>query len=119
MSQFWKLAYAGTVLSKLSQVGHKEFDLGQVKGNIVITKQVTIPTFQTIVVKGFTKVTGHHKHVHILVEPSPKCKNIFVLVNTTEIEPRGISGGFGPPKFIWEGSYLGTPHQSWHDFSCQ
>ena len=42
-----------------------EFDLGQIKGNVVITKEVTIPTFQTIDVKGLTKVTGHHKHVHL------------------------------------------------------
>ena len=63
----------GIVLSKSSQVGNKEFDLGQVKGNVVITKKVSIPAFQTIVVKGHMKVTGHHKHVHVLVEPSPKC----------------------------------------------
>ena len=73
LSQSWKLAYVGTVLSKSSQVGNKEFDLSQVKGNVVIIKKITIPAFQTIVVKGLTKVTGHHKHVHMLVEPSPKC----------------------------------------------
>ena len=39
LSQSWKLAYVGTVLSKSSQVGNKEFDLGQVKGNVVITKK--------------------------------------------------------------------------------
>ena len=39
LSQSWKLAYVGTVLSKSSQVGEvdKEFDLNQVKGNVVIT----------------------------------------------------------------------------------
>ena len=79
----------GTVLSKLSQVGDKEFDFGQVKGNVVITKKVTIPAFQTLVVKGLTKVTGHHKHVHVLVEPSPKYQNIFVPGNTTELKPEG------------------------------
>ena len=62
----------GTVLSKLSQVENNEFDLGQVKGNVVTTKRVTIPTFQTVIVKGLMKVTGHHKHVHMLVESSPK-----------------------------------------------
>ena len=39
LSQSWKLAYMGTVLSKPSQVGDKEFDLEQVKGNAVITKR--------------------------------------------------------------------------------
>ena len=42
--------YVGTVLSKSSQVRDKEFDLDQVKENVVITKKVTIPTFQTIIV---------------------------------------------------------------------
>ena len=73
----------GTVLSKLSQVGDKEFDLGKVKGNVVITKKVTIPAFQTIAVKRVTKVIGHQKHVHMLLEPSPKYQNIFVMGNTT------------------------------------
>ena len=44
--QSWKLAYVGTVLSKSSQIGDREFDLSQVKGNVVITKKVTIPAFQ-------------------------------------------------------------------------
>ena len=38
LSQSWKLAYVGTVLSKSPQVGNNEFDLGQVQGNVVITK---------------------------------------------------------------------------------
>ena len=36
-----------------------------------------------------TKITGHQKHVHVLVEPSPKCKNIFVSGNTSELIPGG------------------------------
>ena len=59
------------------------------KGNVFVTKKVTIPSFKTIVVKGFTKVTGHHKLVHILVEPSPECQNIFVPGSTTELKPGG------------------------------
>ena len=39
LSQSWKSAYVVTVLSKSSQVGNNEFDLGQVKGNVVITKR--------------------------------------------------------------------------------
>ena len=42
-----------------------------------------------VIVKGLTKVTGHQKHVHVLVEPSPKCKNIFVPGNSTELKPGG------------------------------
>ena len=29
------------------------------------------------------------KHIHVLVEPFPQCKNIFVPGNTTELEPGG------------------------------
>ena len=49
----------GTVLSKTLQAEEldREFDLNPVKGNVNLTKKVTIPTFQTIVVKGLTKVT--------------------------------------------------------------
>ena len=39
LSQSWKLAYVGTVLSKSSQVGNNEFDLCPVKGNMIITKK--------------------------------------------------------------------------------
>ena len=48
-----------------------------------------IPAFQTVIKKGLTKVTGHQMCVHVLVEPSPKCKNIFVLGNTSELIPGG------------------------------
>ena len=58
-----------TVLSKSSQVSDTEFDLYQVKGQVVVTKNVVVPAFQTLIVKGLTKVTGHQKRVHVLVEP--------------------------------------------------
>ena len=40
LSQCWKLAYVSTAISKLSQVSDKEFNLEQVKGKVVITKEV-------------------------------------------------------------------------------
>ena len=54
---------------------------------MVITKEVKIPTFQTVITKGFMKVMGHQKHVHVLVEPSPKCTSVFVPGNTSELIP--------------------------------
>ena len=87
LSQSWKLAYVSTIISKSSQVSDKEFDLNQVKG--VTTKKVMIPTFQTVIAKGLTKVTGHQKHVHLMVEPSTKCTSIFVPGNTSELIPGG------------------------------
>ena len=71
LSQSWKLAYVSPVLSKSSQVSDQEFDLDQVKGKVVITKKVIVPAFQMTIARGLTKVTGHQKHVHVLVEPSP------------------------------------------------
>ena len=89
LSQSWKLAYVSIIISKSPQVGDQEFDLDQVKGKVVTTKKVKIPAFQTVIAKGLTKVTGHQKHVHVLVEPSPKCMSIFIPGNTSELTPGG------------------------------
>ena len=91
LSQSWKLAYVSTIISKSSQVSDQEFDLEQVKGKVVITKEVKIPTFQTMITEGLMKVMGHQKHVHVLVEPSSKCMSVFVPGNTSELIP-GESG---------------------------
>ena len=80
-----------TIISKSSQVSDLEFDLNQVKGKVVTTKNVIVPAFQTVIARGLTKVTGHQKHVHVLVEPSPKCASIFVPGNTSKL----IQGGTG------------------------
>ena len=32
-------------------------------------------------------ITGHHKHVHVLMESSPKCVNVFILGNASELRP--------------------------------
>ena len=49
-----------------------------------------------------TKVMGHQKHVHVLVEPCPKGTSVFVPGNTSELIPgesgvtavlRNLSGG--------------------------
>ena len=74
---------------KSSQVGDQEFDLDQVKGKVITTKKVKIPTFHTVIAKGLTNVTGHQKHVHVLVEPYLKCKSIFIPGNTSELIPGG------------------------------
>ena len=53
--------------------------------------EVKIPTFQTVITEGLMKVTGHQKHVHVLVEPSPKCTSVFIPGNISELIP-GESG---------------------------
>ena len=32
-------------------------------------------------------ITGHHKHVLVLMEPSPKCVSVFILGNTSQLKP--------------------------------
>ena len=59
LSQSWKLAYVSTIIRKSSQVSDQEFHLDQVQGKVVITKKVIIPAFQTVIVRGLIKVTGH------------------------------------------------------------
>ena len=53
---------------------------------MVISEEVTIPALQITVVKGLTVITGHHKCVHVLMESSPKCMNVFILGNTSELK---------------------------------
>ena len=78
-----------TIISKSSQVSDQEFDLDPVKGKVVTTKKGKIPTFQTVITKGLMKVTGHQKHVQVLVEPSPNCKGVFIPSNTSKLIPGG------------------------------
>ena len=78
-----------TIISKSSQVGDQEFDLDQVKGKVVTTKKVKIPAFQIVIAIGLTNVSGHQKHIHVLVEPSPECMSIFVPGNTSKLIPGG------------------------------
>ena len=68
-------------------MGDLEFDLDNVRGRAVTSEEVTIPISQTVAVKGLTTITGHHKHVHVLMELSPKCVNVFILRNTSELRP--------------------------------
>ena len=108
--QSWKLAYVSPIISKSSQVSDQEFDLDQVKGKVVITKKVIVPAFKTVIATGLTKVTGHQKHVHVLVEPSPNCTSIFVPVNTSELIPGRVSSSNSTSKFILERYYIGTQY---------
>ena len=80
-------------MSKSSQVSDLEFNLDQVNGKVVITKKVIVPAFQTVIAREVTKVTGHQKHVHVLVEPFPNCTSIFVPSNTSELIPGGSGVG--------------------------
>ena len=87
LPQSGKVAYVSTIISKATSVSDLEFDLDHVRGKVVTSEEVTIPALQTTAVKGLTTITGHHKHVHVLMESSPKCVNVFVPGNTSELKP--------------------------------
>ena len=90
LSQSWKVAYVSTIISKAALVSGLECDLDQVRGKVVTCEEVKIPALQTAVVMGLTTITGHCKCVHVLVELSPKCVNVFVLGNTSELKARRL-----------------------------
>ena len=87
LSQSWKTAYVSTIISKTISISDPNFNLDQVQGNVTIREEVTILASQITVVKGLTTITGHHKHVHVLVESFPKCTTVFILGNTSELKP--------------------------------
>ena len=91
MPQSWKTAYVSTIILKTISISDPGFNLDQVKGSVVIGEEVTIPALQITAVKGLTTITGHRKCVHVLLELSPKCMNVFILGNTSEVKP-GNSG---------------------------
>ena len=80
LSPSWKVSYVSTIILKATLVGDWEFDLDHVSGMVVTTSQ-------TVVVKGLTTITWHFKHVHVLMELSPKCMSVFILWNTSELKP--------------------------------
>ena len=87
LSQSWKTAYVSTIISKTIAICDPNFNLDEVQENVVIREEVTILALQITVVKGLTTVTGHHKHVHVLVESSPKCTTVFIPGNTSKLKP--------------------------------
>ena len=87
LSQSWKTAYVSTIILKATSMSDPDFDLENVRGSIVISEEVTIPVLQITVVKGLTTITGHHKCVHVLMELSHKCTNVFIPGNTSELKP--------------------------------
>ena len=81
------MAYVSIIISKATSVSNLEFDLDNVRGKVITSEEVTIPTSQTVIVKGLTIITGHHKCIHVLMELSPKCVSVFILGNTSELKP--------------------------------
>ena len=87
MSQSWKTPYVSTIILKAISVSDPDFNLDLVKGRVVINEEVMIPAPQTTVIKGLTTIRGHHKHIHVLMESSHRCMNVFIPGNTAELKP--------------------------------
>ena len=81
------MAYVSTIILKATSVSDPKFDLDHVRSRVVTIEEVTIPALQTTVVKGLTMITGYHKHIHMFMELSHKCMNVFILGNTSELRP--------------------------------
>ena len=60
------------LITKQTQVQETEFDLNLIKGQVKITKAVTIPPFETIHVPGLTECNSHFKRVHVMMEASER-----------------------------------------------
>ena len=114
LSQSWKTAYVSTTISKAISISDPDFNLDQVKGSVVIGEEVTIHASQITVVKGLTTITGHHKCVHVFMESSPKCMNMFVLGNISEMKPGNsdievvIQNRSGKDVKLKQGTEIGT-----------
>ena len=46
-----------------------KYDLKEVEGRVCMTREVVIPPFATIVVKGAAKLITHSKHISVVIEP--------------------------------------------------
>ena len=87
LSQSWKMAYVSMIILKATSVSDPDFDFDHMRGRVVISEEVAILASQTTVIKGLTMITGHHKCIHVLVESSHKCMNVFILGNTSDLKP--------------------------------
>ena len=72
LSQVWETAnFPPQTVAKSGVLKEPEFDLNQVKGNVKLTKSITIGPFQAVHVSGLTECKQHFKRVNIMVEPNP------------------------------------------------
>ena len=76
LSQQWKRGRLATILASKSVLlkpnSKGEYDLDQVKGDLKLTKKVTLAPFETIKISGMSKVQGHEKRVNVITESTNK-----------------------------------------------
>ena len=72
LPQAWGTAnFPPKILAKSGVLEEHAFDLNQVKGNVKLSKSVTIGPFQTVHVSGLTECKQHFKRANVIVEPNP------------------------------------------------
>ena len=90
LSKAWDRAricsYIGGRAVKLQEC--TDFTLDQVKGSLKLTKDVTLQPFETVKVRGTTKVRNHQKQVHIIVEPKEtQCRTVSAISTYSHLKP--------------------------------
>ena len=78
-----------------------EFDLETIKGNVKITKQVTLGPFETKHVPGLTECSTHYKRVHVVTEASEKLQHGTVkpICTYSELKPGSSRVSIGLRNF--------------------
>ena len=92
LSKAWDRAricsYIGGRVVKLQEC--TDFTLDQVKGSLKLTKDVTLQPFETVKVRGTTKVRNHQKRVHVIVEPKEtQCRTVSAISTYSHLKPVG------------------------------
>ena len=66
----------------------KDFTLDHVKGSLTLTKYITLQPFESVRVRGITKVRNHQKRVHVIVEPREvQCKTVSAISTYSHLKP--------------------------------
>ena len=79
LSIAWKTANFLPHLNKNLTLKEPEFDLNKIKGQVKLTKPITIAPFQMVHVSGLTECDQHFKRVNVIVEPDPNMEYESVI----------------------------------------
>ena len=89
----WKQVHLRTVISKrniVESLNISKYDLKGVKGRICMMRDVVIPPFVTVMVKGVAKLTTHSKYMNVVIEPIVGYLDHIAMARSYEILRPGI-----------------------------
>ena len=89
-SDVWKKTHLSMVLAKQLVRAEEQQDITSFHSSILTTKNVIIPPFTHVEISGLTKVWGHSKGIHVIVEPPERAFSgkAVAAPTYTEIKPR-------------------------------